>query len=117
MRSSSRLSAALSKIIASYPEGADITRASVAVLNFIVCSGSFNHKQTMIRLSVNVNKIALLRNARGGSIPDVVAAARTCIAAGGHGVTVHPRPDARHITFPDVPHLAPFLTAQFNIET
>ena len=86
------------------------------MLNFIVCSGSFNHKQTMIRLSVNVNKIALLRNARGGSIPDVVAAARTCIAAGCHGITVHPRPDARHITFQDVLDLAAMLTVEFNIE-
>src|SRR5260370_9972027 len=70
----------------------------------------------MIRLSVNVNKIATLRNARGGNIPDVVAAARTCIAAGCHGITVHPRPDARHITFQDVFDLAAMLTAEFNIE-
>src|SRR5712692_8438451 len=70
----------------------------------------------MIRLSVNLNKIALLRNARGGSIPDVVAAARTCIAAGCHGITVHPRPDARHIRFQDVFDLAAMLTVEFNIE-
>jgi len=70
----------------------------------------------VIRLSVNVNKIALLRNARGGNIPDVVAAARTCIAAGCHGITVHPRPDARHITFQDVFDLAAMLTVEFNIE-
>src|SRR5260370_35163782 len=70
----------------------------------------------MIRLSVNVNKIALLRNARGGSIPDVVAAARTCIAAGCHGITVHPRPDTRHITRQDVLDLAAMLTVEFNIE-
>jgi pyridoxine 5-phosphate synthase len=70
----------------------------------------------MIRLSVNVNKIALLRNARGGTLPDVVAAARTCIAAGCHGITVHPRPDARHITFQDVRDLAAMLTVEFNIE-
>src|SRR5713101_5992677 len=70
----------------------------------------------MIRLSVNVNKIALLRNARGGNIPDVVAAARTCVAAGCHGITVHPRPDARHITFQDVLDLAAMLTVEFNIE-
>ena len=56
----------------------------------------------MIRLSVNLNKVATLRNARGGKIPDVVAAARICITAGCHGITVHPRPDARHITFQDV---------------
>ena len=70
----------------------------------------------MIRLSVNVNKIALLRNARGGTLPDVVAAARTCIAAGCHGITVHPRPDARHITFQDVHDLAAMMTVEFNIE-
>ena len=70
----------------------------------------------MIRLSVNVNKIATLRNARGGNIPDVVEAARTCIAAGCHGITVHPRPDARHITFQDVLDLAAIMTVEFNIE-
>ena len=70
----------------------------------------------MIRLSVNVNKIALLRNSRGGAIPDVVKAARTCIAAGCHGITVHPRPDARHITSDDVFNLAAMLTVEFNIE-
>ena len=72
----------------------------------------------MIRLSVNLNKIATLRNARGGNIPDVVEAARTCIAAGCHGITVHPRPDARHITFQDVLDLAAMLTVavEFNIE-
>ena len=70
----------------------------------------------MIRLSVNVNKIATLRNARGGNIPDVVAAARACIAAGCHGITVHPRPDARHITFQDVFDLAAIMTVEFNIE-
>jgi len=70
----------------------------------------------MIRLSVNVNKIATLRNARGGNIPDVAEAARTCIAAGCHGITVHPRPDARHITFQDVFDLAAMMTVEFNIE-
>jgi len=70
----------------------------------------------MVRLSVNVNKIATLRNARGGNIPNVVEAARTCIAAGCHGITVHPRPDARHITFQDVFDLAAMMTVEFNIE-
>ena len=70
----------------------------------------------MIHLSVNVNKIALLRNSRGGNIPDVVSAARTCIAAGCHGITVHPRPDGRHIKFQDVFELAKMLTVEFNIE-
>jgi pyridoxine 5-phosphate synthase len=70
----------------------------------------------MVRLSVNVNKIALLRNSRGGALPSVVQAARTCIAAGCHGITVHPRPDARHITTGDVMDLAAMLTVEFNLE-
>jgi pyridoxine 5-phosphate synthase len=68
----------------------------------------------VIRLSVNVNKIAVLRNSRGGTIPDVLKAARTCIAAGCHGITVHPRPDARHITRRDVLDLSQMLTAEFK---
>src|SRR5258708_26103993 len=70
----------------------------------------------MIRLSVNVNTFATLRNARGGDIPNVVEAARMCIAAGCHGITVHRRPDARHITFQDVFDLAAMMTVEFNIE-
>jgi pyridoxine 5-phosphate synthase len=67
------------------------------------------------RLSVNVNKVAVLRNSRGGHEPDVVAAARTCLAAGAHGITVHPRPDRRHIVAEDLPPLAA-LTARFGVE-
>ena len=70
----------------------------------------------MIRLSVNLNKIAVLRNSRGGKFPDVLAAARTCIAAGCHGITVHPRPDERHIRRQDVLDLAAMLTVEFNVE-
>ncbi len=70
----------------------------------------------MVKLSVNVNKIAVLRNSRGGDIPSVVEAARTAIKAGCHGITVHPRPDARHITRQDVFDLAAMLTVEFNIE-
>jgi pyridoxine 5-phosphate synthase len=70
----------------------------------------------MITLSVNVNKIATLRNARGGDQPSVIQAARTCIAAGCHGITVHPRPDERHIRKQDVLDLAAMLTVEFNIE-
>ncbi len=73
----------------------------------------------MTCLSVNVNKIAVLRNSRGGDEPDVVRAARTCLDAGAHGITVHPRPDRRHIHAEDVLALAA-LTAErgveFNIE-
>lgn len=70
-------------------------------------------------LSVNVNKIAVLRNSRGGDAPDVVRAARTCIEAGAQGITVHPRPDARHIRADDVRALAALTRAhgvEFNIE-
>src|SRR5580765_3914385 len=70
----------------------------------------------MIRLSVNVNKIATLRNARGGTVPDVVRAARAAVAAGCHGITVHPRPDERHIRRRDVLDLAAALTVELNIE-
>jgi pyridoxine 5-phosphate synthase len=72
----------------------------------------------MTLLSVNVNKIAVLRNSRGGSEPDVVRAAQTCIAAGAGGITVHPRPDQRHVREEDVHALAVLCrgTVEFNIE-
>ena len=70
----------------------------------------------MTKLSVNINKIATLRNARGGDNPNVLKAAQTCIAAGCHGITVHPRPDERHIRRADVIELAGMLTVEFNIE-
>jgi pyridoxine 5-phosphate synthase len=75
----------------------------------------------MIKLSVNLNKIAVIRNSRGGEIPSVLKAARTCIAAGCHGLTVHPRPDARHIRRQDVLDISALLASQstgveFNIE-
>jgi pyridoxine 5-phosphate synthase len=70
----------------------------------------------MIRLSVNVNKVATLRNARGGVVPDVVRAARAAVAAGCHGITVHPRPDERHIRRRDVLDLAAALTVELNVE-
>ncbi|NIA20927.1 MAG: pyridoxine 5'-phosphate synthase [Anaerolineaceae bacterium] len=70
----------------------------------------------MTLLSVNVNKIALLRNSRGGTVPSVTEAARVCIDAGCHGITVHPRPDQRHIRPGDVHDLARMLTVEFNIE-
>ena len=70
----------------------------------------------MINLSVNVNKVATLRNARGGDEPNVIKAARTCIEAGCQGITVHPREDQRHIRPGDVYDLAEMLTVEFNIE-
>ena len=70
----------------------------------------------MTRLSVNINKIALLRNARGGNMPDVLKAALDCETFGAQGITVHPRPDERHIRYSDVRTLRPALTTEFNIE-
>jgi pyridoxine 5-phosphate synthase len=70
-------------------------------------------------LSVNVNKIAVLRNSRGGRAPDVVRAATACLDAGAHGITVHPRPDARHVRADDVLALAALCRArdvEFNLE-
>jgi pyridoxine 5-phosphate synthase len=70
----------------------------------------------MTRLSVNINKIATLRNARGGQIPNVVKAAIDCQNFGAEGITVHPRPDERHITYQDVIDLKPVVKTEFNIE-
>lgn len=70
----------------------------------------------MTRLSVNINKIATIRNARGGNNPDVVRVALDCERFGAEGITVHPRPDERHIRRADVPALKQVLTTEFNIE-
>ena len=70
----------------------------------------------MTRLSVNINKIATLRNARGGNLPDVQKAAADIQQFGAQGITVHPRPDERHITRKDVELLRPLITTEFNIE-
>lgn len=70
----------------------------------------------MTTLSVNINKIATLRNARGGNVPDVQKVALDCEHYGAQGITVHPRPDERHIRFSDVDLLKPLLTTEFNIE-
>lgn len=70
----------------------------------------------MTRLSVNINKIATLRNARGGNIPNVLDAAINCQRFGAQGITVHPRPDERHIRYQDVFDIKPFITTEFNIE-
>lgn len=70
----------------------------------------------MTRLSININKIATIRNARGGSMPDVLKAAQDCERFGAEGITVHPRPDERHIRYDDVRHLKPLITTEFNIE-
>lgn len=70
----------------------------------------------MTRLSVNINKIATLRNARGGNMPDVRKAALDCEVFGAEGITVHPRPDERHIRYSDVRTIRPLVTTEFNIE-
>ena len=70
----------------------------------------------MTRLSVNINKIATIRNARGGNIPDLVKAAIAIEGFGAQGITVHPRPDERHIRYSDVPELKKVITTEFNIE-
>ena len=70
----------------------------------------------MTKLSVNINKIATIRNSRGGNMPDVIQAAINCERFGAEGITVHPRPDERHIRYNDVRNLAKVLTTEFNIE-
>ncbi len=70
----------------------------------------------MIRLSVNINKVATLRNARGGNVPDVLKVAADAEKFGAEGITVHPRPDERHIRYEDVRGLKSIVTTEFNIE-
>lgn len=70
----------------------------------------------MTRLSVNINKVATLRNARGGNNPDLVQVAKDCERFGAQGITVHPRPDERHIRYQDVLDLHETVTTEFNIE-
>jgi pyridoxine 5-phosphate synthase len=70
----------------------------------------------MTKLSVNINKIATIRNARGGNIPNVKNAAINCELFGADGITVHPRPDERHIRYSDVFDIRPVITTEFNIE-
>tara|TARA_B100000674_G_scaffold497934_1_gene533606 strand:- start:659 stop:1372 length:714 start_codon:yes stop_codon:yes gene_type:complete len=70
----------------------------------------------MVNLSVNINKIATLRNARGADLPNLVRFAKDCERFGANGITIHPRPDERHITTKDVYDLAPIVQTEFNIE-
>lgn len=70
----------------------------------------------MTKLSVNINKVATIRNARGGNNPNVLQVALDCERFGAQGITVHPRPDQRHIRYQDVRDLKPRLTTEFNIE-
>ncbi len=70
----------------------------------------------MTKLSVNINKIATLRNSRGGNVPDLIQVAKDCERFGAQGITVHPRPDERHIRYADVHDLKKIVTTEFNIE-
>ena len=70
----------------------------------------------MTNLSVNINKVATIRNARGGNMPDILKVAQDCENFGAQGITVHPRPDERHIKYSDVYALKPFIRTEFNIE-
>ncbi len=70
----------------------------------------------MTKLSVNINKVATIRNARGGNNPDILKVAQDCETFGADGITVHPRPDERHIRYADVLNLRPILRTEFNIE-
>jgi pyridoxine 5-phosphate synthase len=77
---------------------------------------TFKRATDMTKLSVNINKIATIRNARGGNVPDILVAARRIEAFGAHGITVHPRPDERHIRYRDVYDLKKVVTTEFNVE-
>jgi len=70
----------------------------------------------MTKLSVNINKVALIRNSRGGNLPDLIKFASDCEEYGADGITVHPRPDERHVRYSDIPALKDILTTEFNIE-
>ena len=70
----------------------------------------------MTRLSVNINKVALIRNARGGNLPNLIQVAKDCESFGAQGITVHPRPDQRHIRYEDIPQLKAIVNTEFNIE-
>jgi pyridoxine 5-phosphate synthase len=82
----------------------------------MLTSSDDTNKRIMTRLSVNINKIATLRNARGGNNPNVIQVAKDCERFGAQGITVHPRPDERHIRYSDVIALKKIVTTEFNIE-
>lgn len=80
------------------------------------CLSGEIYNEHMTKLSVNINKFATLRNARGGNNPDLLKVARDCQHFGAEGITIHPRPDERHITTRDVYNLKPLITTEYNIE-
>jgi pyridoxine 5-phosphate synthase len=70
----------------------------------------------MVNLSVNINKIALIRNSRGSNYPDLIEVAKDCERFGANGITVHPRPDERHVKFDDLLPLKNIVTTELNVE-
>lgn len=98
---------------------ADLTALAcvrVIFVNYLLQSKEFFNYFPMTKLSVNINKVATIRNARGGNVPDVIKFARDCETFGAEGITVHPRPDERHIRYNDVRELKKIVTTEFNIE-
>jgi pyridoxine 5-phosphate synthase len=91
------------------------------IINYQRKNGTYRYQLlktyfTVTKLSVNINKVATIRNARGGTMPNVVNAAIAIQKFGADGITIHPRPDQRHITIKDVYDLRPVVTTEFNIE-
>lgn len=86
------------------------------LINYLMIFTAQKYKTAMTRLSVNINKIATLRNSRGGNNPDLVKVALDCEKFGAQGITVHPRPDERHIRYQDVFDLKNVIATEFNIE-
>lgn len=94
----------------------DTLHACVCENKPYICSAANIAINKMIRLSVNINKVATLRNARGGGVPNLLQVARDIERFGADGITVHPRPDERHIRYQDVRDLAKILTTELNVE-
>lgn len=93
-----------------------LAKKQVFVLQLILSNFAKNLYMKTCKLSVNINKIATIRNARGGNVPNVLQVALDCERFGAEGITVHPRPDERHIRYSDVYELKPAITTEFNIE-
>ena len=91
-------------------------RAKILFFSETAPQARHNFAEKMTKLSININKVATLRNARGGNNPDVLRVAAACELFGAEGITVHPRPDERHIRYDDVRRLRPLVTTEFNIE-
>src|SRR5690606_3209800 len=86
------------------------------ILFVLLCNFVLNNENIMTKLSVNINKIATLRNSRGGNVPNFLQFAKDVQAYGADGITVHPRPDQRHIRYQDARELPSVITSEYNIE-